>query len=743
MTTRVFISYSHDSEAHADWVWSLAERLRRDGLDVRTDQDADPPAEGWPRWMLDNINQAEFVLLVCTAEYRRRFESDSTVPDDVGKGVDFEGFLITGKLYCSKSSRKAFVPVLPEPGEVDAVPEVLSQRQIYPLPSHYLNLYRVLTGQPRRAPSPVGPVRRMAPESVAPMRVPNAEAPAPSAWSARSVGAAAMLALGALGIGAAAGLTGSSLLAVAIVAMVPVTLALGHHDLAKTEIGASTLVGLFGPRAASAAKVVYISAVVAAAAGFSAGRQCRDGAPERRTEIHGSASNAVGGIEDEVRADPAVENGANAPAADGTEARDAAPAVAADAAEEGWAVTNGTETRSRTSAPSVLAGTTEREHSVTEAPISDEVLDGVLSECSRVLSDGIFEAYQDDSSSAVQQAVLHELATLDWGEAQREFSAGLDIQYGLNSLNAKMNQEQFNAWKREYRSTHRTSMNEDKKTSWYQSIVSRDIVNAWTECIDQGSNLAIVTTYFEPNSVNRRRSADQVLVMTFRGGPNVNQVPVQISDVGPNVTVAAACPGLRRTPATISHGGQHRCRVTLRYPQREALVLVRFGEVEKAAYLPAVDPGLPVAGNAPAADGPEALDAAPAVAADAAEEGGGAVTNGTETRPRTAAPSVSAGTTEREHSVTESPILDEVLDGGLSECSRLLSDGIFETYQHDSSSAVQQAVLDQLATLDWGEAQRKFSAGLDIQYGLDSLNARMSQEQFNAWKREYRSTHQA
>ncbi|MCK6575018.1 hypothetical protein L6V77_28430, partial [Myxococcota bacterium] len=89
------------------------------------------------------------------------------------------------------------------------------------------------------------------------------------------------------------------------------------------------------------------------------------------------------------------------------------------------------------------------------------------------------------------------------------------------------------------------------------------------------------------------RSAEQVLVMTFRGGPNVNQVPLQISDVGSNVIVAAACAGLQRTPATISHGGQRRCRVTLRTPQREALVLVRFGEVEKTAYLPAVDRGPP------------------------------------------------------------------------------------------------------------------------------------------------------
>jgi len=37
---RLFISYSHDSAAHKDRVWDLAERLRNDGIDCRVDQHA-------------------------------------------------------------------------------------------------------------------------------------------------------------------------------------------------------------------------------------------------------------------------------------------------------------------------------------------------------------------------------------------------------------------------------------------------------------------------------------------------------------------------------------------------------------------------------------------------------------------------------------------------------------------------------------------------------------------------------
>lgn len=69
-TPRIFISYSHDDEAHREKVVSLAERLRKDGLETRIDQSVNgTPAEGWPRWMLDELDAADFVLVVCAETY--------------------------------------------------------------------------------------------------------------------------------------------------------------------------------------------------------------------------------------------------------------------------------------------------------------------------------------------------------------------------------------------------------------------------------------------------------------------------------------------------------------------------------------------------------------------------------------------------------------------------------------------------------------------------------------------------
>jgi hypothetical protein len=42
---KVFISYSHDSEAHEDRVLDLANRLRKDGIDAQIDQYETSPAE--------------------------------------------------------------------------------------------------------------------------------------------------------------------------------------------------------------------------------------------------------------------------------------------------------------------------------------------------------------------------------------------------------------------------------------------------------------------------------------------------------------------------------------------------------------------------------------------------------------------------------------------------------------------------------------------------------------------------
>jgi hypothetical protein len=71
--TQVFISYSHDSREHMDQVLDLSYRLRADGIDCRIDQYEESPPEGWPRWMANRIEDANFVLVVCTENYERRF----------------------------------------------------------------------------------------------------------------------------------------------------------------------------------------------------------------------------------------------------------------------------------------------------------------------------------------------------------------------------------------------------------------------------------------------------------------------------------------------------------------------------------------------------------------------------------------------------------------------------------------------------------------------------------------------
>ncbi len=74
--TKVFISYSHDSQEHMDRVLALSDRLRREGIDCRIDQDEQSPPEGWPQWCGRQVEQSGFVLVACTQTYLRRFKGE-------------------------------------------------------------------------------------------------------------------------------------------------------------------------------------------------------------------------------------------------------------------------------------------------------------------------------------------------------------------------------------------------------------------------------------------------------------------------------------------------------------------------------------------------------------------------------------------------------------------------------------------------------------------------------------------
>ncbi len=145
---KVFISYSHDSLEHKDSVRSLSNRLRREGIDSSIDQYEQSPPEGWPRWMERQIEVADFVLVVCTETYLRRFEGR----EERGRGLggSWEGAILTQHLYEAQVENTRFVPVLLSSDDGSYVPIALRGTTRYRVDNEdeYLRLYRYLTDQP-------------------------------------------------------------------------------------------------------------------------------------------------------------------------------------------------------------------------------------------------------------------------------------------------------------------------------------------------------------------------------------------------------------------------------------------------------------------------------------------------------------------------------------------------------------------------------------------------------------------
>jgi len=155
----VFISYSHDSPAHRDSILALSDRLRAGGVDCRIDQYEESPPEGWPRWCDRQVEESEFVLVVCTETYLRRFKGEE-VPQ-VGRGVTWEGHIITQELYNAQGLNTKFIPVTLSKDDGGFVPITLQSATEYRLPEGYDLLYRRLTSQPRVTMPELGKVKPM------------------------------------------------------------------------------------------------------------------------------------------------------------------------------------------------------------------------------------------------------------------------------------------------------------------------------------------------------------------------------------------------------------------------------------------------------------------------------------------------------------------------------------------------------------------------------------------------------
>lgn len=101
---KAFISYSWDDEAHKEWVAELAATLRGDGVETILDQWHAVPGDQLPSFMEREIRENEYVLIICTPNYRLK-------SDERKGGVGYEGDIMTAEVHTLGNHRK-FIPVL-------------------------------------------------------------------------------------------------------------------------------------------------------------------------------------------------------------------------------------------------------------------------------------------------------------------------------------------------------------------------------------------------------------------------------------------------------------------------------------------------------------------------------------------------------------------------------------------------------------------------------------------------------
>jgi hypothetical protein len=180
-TPRVFVSYSHDSEAHSAWVLELATRLRKCGVEVLLDQWDLGPGDDVPKYMEMAVSDSDRVLMVCTEPYVRKA--------DEGKGgVGYETMIVTGELVKNLGTNK-FIPIIRQGVGDVVVPKSVSTR-LYVNLSDAQNfeaglekLVREVHETPKAHKPPLGKnpyssvaVEATAPANVAEVKIEDAEA---------------------------------------------------------------------------------------------------------------------------------------------------------------------------------------------------------------------------------------------------------------------------------------------------------------------------------------------------------------------------------------------------------------------------------------------------------------------------------------------------------------------------------------------------------------------------------------
>lgn len=117
---KIFISYSHDSEIHKNWVLNLAIKLRQNGIDAILDLWDLRLGEDVARFMEEGILLSDKVLLICSENY-------CTKADEMKGGVGYEKLMVTGQMVKDLGTSK-FIPLVSRGNFTKKLPSFLNTR---------------------------------------------------------------------------------------------------------------------------------------------------------------------------------------------------------------------------------------------------------------------------------------------------------------------------------------------------------------------------------------------------------------------------------------------------------------------------------------------------------------------------------------------------------------------------------------------------------------------------------------
>lgn len=156
---KVFISYSHQGIEYEKKILEFTNRLRLDGIDANVDLYEEAPSEGWPRWMENQINDSDFIIIVNSKSYYEKIYLDS----GKSKGVSWEVNIIYQFIYDAFMVNKKFIPVYFDKGEEQYILKPLKPYTFYNVGDKegFDKLYWRLRGIPKTQKPPIGDLRAL------------------------------------------------------------------------------------------------------------------------------------------------------------------------------------------------------------------------------------------------------------------------------------------------------------------------------------------------------------------------------------------------------------------------------------------------------------------------------------------------------------------------------------------------------------------------------------------------------